>query len=117
MSTANLKNSKIFISLISNLQGEIKNSFSSQKINKKIIESNKGNFPVYSGSTENKGLMGYIDYFDYDGHYLRIITVGNAGETTELEGKFSLAQNNGVLIPKDTEIEKYISFKYLKYIL
>lgn len=86
------------------------------KINKKIIENNKGNFPVYSGSTENKGLMGYIDYFDYDGHYLRIITVGNAGETTELEGKFSLAQNNGVLIPKNTEIEKYISFKYLKYI-
>lgn len=86
------------------------------KINKKIIDNNKGDFPVYSGSTENNGLMGYIDYFDYNGHYLRIITVGNAGETTELKGKFSLAQNNGVLIPKNAEIEKYISLKYLKYI-
>ena len=87
------------------------------KINKKVINENKGKYPVYSGSIVNDGLMGYINFYDFDGEFIRIITVGQVGETSIINGKFSLAQNNGVLVAKDLIKTEYILNEYLKIIL
>lgn len=87
------------------------------KINKKIINEKKGEYPVYSGSKTNDGLMGYINFYDFDGDFIRIITVGQVGETSIISGKFSLAQNNGVLVSKNIEKTKFILNEYLKIIL
>ncbi len=87
------------------------------KINKKIINEKKGEYPVYSGSKTNDGIMGYINFYDFDGEFIRIITVGQVGETSILSGKFSLAQNNGILVSKNIEKTKFILNEYLKIIL
>lgn len=87
------------------------------KINKKIINEKKGEYPVYSGSKTNDGLMGYINFYDFDGDFIRIITVGQVGETSIISGKFSLAQNNGILVSKNIEKTKFILNEYLKIIL
>ena len=87
------------------------------KINKKIINEKKGEYPVYSGSKTNDGLMGYINFYDFDGDFIRIITVGQVGETSIINGKFSLAQNNGILVSKNIEKTKFILNEYLKIIL
>lgn len=87
------------------------------RINKKVINQNKGKYPVYSGSKINDGLMGYINFYDFDGEFIRIITVGKAGDTTIINGKFSLSQNNGVLVSKNEIETENILNEYLKIIL
>lgn len=59
------------------------------------IGEHYGTFPVYSGQTENDGIMGTIDSFDYDvEECLFTTTVGAKVMTPKiLHGKFSLSQN------------------------
>lgn len=59
------------------------------------IGSHNGDYPVYSGQTENDGIMGRIDTFDYDiTECLFTTTVGAKVMTPKiLCGKFSLSQN------------------------
>lgn len=87
------------------------------RINKKIINQNKGEYPVYSDSKTNDGLMGHINFYDFDGEFIRIITVGQVGETSIIQGKFSLAQNNGVLVSKNKSKTKFIINEYLRIVL
>lgn len=59
------------------------------------IGLHNGDYPVYSGQTENNGIMGRIDTFDYDiTECLFTTTVGAKVMTPKiLCGKFSLSQN------------------------
>ena len=59
------------------------------------ISEHAGIYPVYSGQTENDGIMGTIDSFDYDlDECLFTTTVGAKVMTPRvLQGKFSLSQN------------------------
>lgn len=59
------------------------------------IGQHSGSFPVYSGQTENNGIMGLIDTFDYDiDECLFTTTVGAKVMTPKLlRGRFSLSQN------------------------
>ena len=59
------------------------------------VGKNPGAYPVYSGQTENDGIMGFIDSFDYDvDECLFTTTVGAKVMTPKiLRGKFSLSQN------------------------
>lgn len=59
------------------------------------IEGHKGEYPVYSGQTENNGIMGLIDSYEYDvKECLFTTTVGAKVMTPKiLQGKFSLSQN------------------------
>ena len=62
---------------------------------KTYIGENPGKYPVYSGQTENDGIMGKINSFDYDiDECIFTTTVGAKVMTPKiLEGKFSLSQN------------------------
>lgn len=59
------------------------------------IGSHEGEYPVYSGQTENDGVLGRIDTYDYDvDECLFSTTVGAKVMTPKiLSGKFSLSQN------------------------
>ena len=89
----------------------------SNEFNKKTINENPGNIPVYSGQTENNGIIGYSSKSTYAGRYIRIITVGEAGKCNIIEGEFSLAQNNGILKPIDDKNMENISLEYIMYLL
>ena len=79
----------------------LKNYFSFEKgknaalYTQEYIGEHQGTFPVYSGQTENNGVMGLINSYDYDiPKCLFTTTVGAKVMTPKiLEGKFSLSQN------------------------
>ena len=75
--------------------------------------SDKG-YPVYSSQTKNKGILGYIDTYDFDRSQLTWTTDGaNAGTVFLREGKHNCTNVCGTLMPYTMGN----NLKYLKYIL
>lgn len=73
-----------------------------QQLTKSFIEENKGTYPVYSGQTENQGVLGNINEFEFDYPYgvLFTTTVGVKMMSTKvLKDKFSLSQNCLIMVP------------------
>ena len=67
-------------------------------ISKEDIKDNPGIYPVYSSQTENKGELGKISSFMYDGEYLTWTTDGaNAGTVFFRTGKFNITNVCGLL--------------------
>jgi len=65
------------------------------------ISNHKGVFPVYSSQTEDKGILGFLDTYDFDGKYLTWTTDGaNAGTVFVREGKFNCTNVCGTLKSK-----------------
>ena len=63
-----------------------------------------GQYPVYSGQTENGGVMAEIDTFEFDFHEKPVLfttTVGSSKVMSVdlLSGRFSLSQNCMILVP------------------
>jgi type I restriction enzyme S subunit len=76
-------------------------------LTKDYIGQNQGDYPVFSGQTENDGLMGEIDWYDFDFKMpvIFITTVGAKAMSTRIvKGKFSLSQNCALAIPRKTNI-------------
>lgn len=89
-----------------------------QTLTSTYINENAGKFPVYSGQTENDGILGFWkDYeFDFKNDVIFCTTVGaKCMSTKTLKGKFSLSQNCLIMLPKNNEINsKYINY-FLQY--
>ncbi len=71
-------------------------------ITQKYIAEYPGEFPVFSGQTEDGGLMGSIDSFEFnfDSPVIFVTTVGAKAMSTRLvSGKFSVSQNCALIIP------------------
>lgn len=64
------------------------------------LGENPGPYPVYSGQTENDGIMGLIDSYDYDANECLFTTTVGAKVMSPkiLKGKFSLSQNCLIMI-------------------
>lgn len=76
-------------------------------------EENVGIYPVYSGQTENNGVLGSINTFKYDypQGVLFSTTVGAKAMTTKfLTGKFSLSQNCVLMIPSKKADSSYFNY-------
>jgi len=59
-------------------------------ISKEEIIDNQGEYPVYSSQTENNGVLGSINTFDFEGEYVTWTTDGaNAGTCFHRTGKFN----------------------------
>ena len=87
-----------------------------QQLTSTFISENLGQFPVYSGQTENNGVLGMWDNheFDYSDDVIFCTTVGAKLMTTRVvSGKFSLSQNCLIMIPLSNEIKS----KYINYFL
>lgn len=63
-----------------------------------------GEYPVYSSQTENDGILGLTDTYDFDGDYLTWTTDGaKAGTVFERHGRFNCTNVCGTLSAKDQE--------------
>ena len=99
---------------------KLKSNFSFEKgknaaqYTQEYIGENEGCYPVYSGQTENNGIMGKINSFDYDIKECVFSTTVGAKVMTPryLRGKFSLSQNCLIMLP----MSKYVC-KLLYYVL
>lgn len=68
----------------------------SNVLTEEYVKSNEGSYPVYSGQTKNKGILGFIDSYEYDfkNNVILVTTVGAKAMTTFLiKDKLSLSQN------------------------
>jgi len=97
--------------------GKIFKSGRGRVINKKYIEDNKGEFPVYSSQTSNNGIFGRIKTYDFDGEYVTWTTDGaNAGTVFYRKGKFNCTNVCGTLKARDEWREK-INLKFIAKVL
>ncbi len=76
------------------------------------VGKNPGEYPVYSGQTENNGVMGLIDSYDYDiDECLFTTTVGAKVMTPRiLKGRFSLSQNCLIMTRRREINNEYVYF-------
>jgi type I restriction enzyme S subunit len=77
------------------------------EITNEYIGRNLGDFPVFSGQTENGGVMGRINWheFTFDSPVVFVSTVGaRAMSTRTVQGRFSLSQNCALIIPRSSAI-------------
>ena len=81
-------------------------------LTKSFINSNKGEYPVYSGQIENGGVFGYINTYKYDETILTWVTYGNSGHINKRLGKFNIGRNNCGLRP----LSDLIDLDYIKFI-
>ncbi|MCG8785484.1 restriction endonuclease subunit S [Tenacibaculum finnmarkense] len=73
----------------------------------------KGLYPVYSSQTKNKGVLGYINTFDFNANLLTWTTDGvNAGTVFIREGKFNCTNICGTLIPNENP---KLSLEYMAF--
>ena len=77
-------------------------------LTREYIGRRRGPFPVYSGQTENGGMMGTIDSFEFEfpGPVILVTTVGaKAMSTRTIEARFSLSQNCALIVPRDSRLD------------
>ncbi|WP_445715519.1 restriction endonuclease subunit S [Flavobacterium sp.] len=74
-------------------------------INKKEIEENFGEYPVYSSQTSNDGIFGFLNSYDFEGEYVTWTTDGiYAGSVFYRNGKFNCTNVCGTLKSKSKKI-------------
>ena len=73
-----------------------------QFLTKEFCNSENGIYPVYSGQTENNGIMGFINSFEFetdtDGVLFSTTVGAKAMNLSHLKGKFSLSQNCMIIV-------------------
>jgi len=95
--------------------GRLNNTGRGRVISAIEIGENGGDYPVYSSQTENNGVMGYLNTYDFEGKYVTWTTDGaNAGTVFYREGKFNCTNVCGTIQPKNWE---QIELKFLPYFL
>lgn len=70
----------------------------SPKFIRDYLAAHPGPFPVYSASIIRP--FGAVDEYAYEGRYLTWVMNGYGGRMQEIEGKFSVNRDRGVLIPR-----------------
>lgn len=86
-----------------------------QLLTKEYCSENEGIYPVYSGQTENDGVMGAINAYEYEFENEGVLfstTVGaKAMHLKHLRGKFSLSQNCMIIRP----VTQSLNIRYCYY--
>jgi len=88
----------------------------SAKYNHKYFSTHKGNYPVYSGQTKNKGEIAKINTFDHNVEGLTWTIDGYAGRVFYRNEKFSLTCHCGLLTLKE-EFKNKLDYGFLGYLL
>lgn len=104
-----IKFEKFKISALFEILGE-------SNITRKYLQENQGEYPVYSGQTENKGLFGYLNTFKYNYPVITWATYGvHAGTLFLRGGEFNIGRNAcGLKLKK--QYEKTVSLDYVTHI-
>ena len=96
---------------ISNKIGKILDFLSETNLVEEDFYNHIGDYPVYSGQTENQGIVGKIDNYNQELPCVTFTTYGNAGKLFYREGKYTIGRNCMGLRPN----EKYINEINLKW--
>lgn len=82
-------------------------------ISQKDIISNSGDYPVYSSQTANKGILGFLNSYDFEGDYVTWTTDGaHAGTVFYREGRFNCTNVCGTINNKTKDIDlRYLAYK------
>lgn len=98
----------------------IKDLFTTQNgpliFTKEYCLNHQGTYPVFSGKTSDD-VFSNIDSYTYDGNYLTWAIDGLAGYMKVLNGKFSITNHRGILLPIDKEKYEQLYPEYLKFVL
>ena len=96
--------------------GEVCSLSRGKVISKEYLRNNIGVYPVYSSQTENNGILGLINTFDYEGTYITWTTDGaHAGSIFYHEDKKFNITNVCGLIKNKSNIK--LKLKFIYYIL
>ena len=75
-------------------------------ISNEEMGAHPGRYPVYSSQTEDEGVMGYIDTYDFDGDYITWTTDGaKAGTVFYRTGQFNCTNVCGTLLPRNQNLD------------
>lgn len=89
-----------------------------QTLTKEYCGQFPGEYPVYSGQTDNLGVMGSIEDFDFDAGDEGVLfstTVGAKAMTvSHILGKFSLSQNCMIISPISEEVRPRFFFHHFQ---
>ena len=91
--------------MISEKMCKIFNFLSETNIVEEDFYNHIGDYPVYSGQTENQGVVGKIDNYNQELPCVTFTTYGSAGKLFYREGKYTIGRNCMGLRPN----EKYIN--------
>lgn len=95
--------------------GRVSNLGRGRVISNVEIGENEGQYPVYSSQTENNGVMGKLNTYDFDGEYVTWTTDGaNAGTVFHRTGKFNCTNVCGTIQPKNWN---QIDLRFIPYYL
>ena len=88
-------------------------------MSKDYLRDNAGTYPVYSSQTENEGVFGFIDTYDFDFESLTWTTDGaNAGSVFYHKNKrFSITNVCGLLRVRSDELNIKYLYYYLKMVM
>jgi len=70
------------------------------KFTKDYLDAHPGSYPVYSASLTKP--FGFVDDFQYSGHFLTWVMNGYGGRVQEISGQFSTNRDRGAFIPRST---------------
>ena len=74
-------------------------------ISKPYINQNSGPYPVYSSQTQDEGVFGSIDTYDFEGEWVTWTTDGaNAGRVFYRNGRFNCTNVCGTIKPHDDKV-------------
>ena len=77
-----------------------------------------GDYPLISSSSNNNGIIKYINHFDYDGDYITVARSGSVGSSFYQNSKFSIDTSVKILQPKENNsIDLYILAVLLNWYL
>jgi type I restriction enzyme S subunit len=85
-----------------------------QQLSAAYIAEHPGPYPVYSGQTEDEGVMGCIDRYAYDlPEALVVTTVGSTKVMTPrlIRGRFSLSQNCALITPLADACARFLCYQ------
>lgn len=89
---------------------------SEKNITEEDCYNNQGVYPVFTGQTEDNGIMAHIDGYEIDGECVTFTTYGSAGKVNYRTGQFTIGRNCMGLKPKSEYLDKvnlrWFAYKY-----
>lgn len=100
---------------ISGTIGNIFDFISETDLTERDFYEHKGQYPVYSGQTENFGIVAYLDTYKQEEPCVTFTTYGvGAGKLFYREGKYTIGRNCMGLMPKK-EFKDKINLEWFSY--
>jgi type I restriction enzyme, S subunit len=100
--------------IIKNKIGNFFDFISETNLTEKDFYENKGSYPVYSGQTENYGIVANIDTYKQNEPCVTFTTYGLAGKMFYRNGKYTIGRNCMGLLPKE-EFKDKINLEWFSY--